>query len=149
MLLSLSLFLMLGYAAGFETSAESNPSPSTITETRGILDDRLVNYPETRFRNVRYVKTGFAGGPKNVMGFCGEMNTQNRMGGYTGWSPFFVSPTPVAEGAPDRLYVVGIPSRMDEYSRGFTTQIVATFCGPESEPANSEEYANRLAHTRS
>ena len=113
-----------------------------IPAIKTILDDTLVSYPETRFRSVRLVRTGFTDKPDIVTGFCGEMNTKNRMGGFTGWSKFFVSTDPVLAGAPDRLYVFGMRGTLDAYSPGATDQFVATLCGISPKPLDDRDYSS-------
>lgn len=117
-----------------------------IAEVRRVLDDSLLNYPETRFRNVRFVRTGFTGGPSSVTGFCGELNTQNRMGGFTGWSPFFVSATPLREGMPDRLHILGRRGTLDDYMDGFTDRLVTTFCVTSPTNLSEEDFSAALSY---
>ncbi|NNE79340.1 MAG: hypothetical protein HKN18_03615 [Silicimonas sp.] len=61
----------------FETGPEELPFESA-------LQDKLVD-PDYRMRNVRE-DSGFGFDPPRF--FCGEINSKNRMGGFTGWQTF-------------------------------------------------------------
>lgn len=83
-------FLLTGVAAA------QNPG---LTDADGwaakagaIMDDTLVDYPSARFRNVRAVMRKDAQ-KTDRMAFCGEVNSKNKMGGYTGWSHFVLDPS--------------------------------------------------------
>lgn len=52
---------------------------------RKEMDRKLVDYPSTRFQNVRAAPAT----PDPGFTFCGEMNAKNRMGGYNGWERFY------------------------------------------------------------
>lgn len=103
MLRALSLSLMIGSSAllsgeasGQEVPAPASASPSeveaAITLGRTMLDDQLVDYPNTRLRNVRALAEDRIyrqdEPPVRVIVFCGEINAPNRMGGMTGWTRF-------------------------------------------------------------
>lgn len=125
------------------------PIEPPIAEVRRVLDDSLLNYPETRFRNVRFVRTGFTDGPASMTGFCGELNTQNRMGGFTGWSLFFVSTTPLRDGMPDRLHILGMRGTLDDYMEGFTDRLVTTFCVTSPTRLSEDDFSEALTYEAS
>lgn len=57
-----------------------------LPTARSVLDRSLGDYPSARFRAVRVSY----GTDATSIGFCGEVNAKNAMGGYTGWRPFFL-----------------------------------------------------------
>ena len=77
-----------------------------VQEARKALDNKLADYPATRFRDVRAtihdpnpaiaaMHLQFAPGadpnaPLEVV-FCGELNAKNAMGAYVGWQLFAVT----------------------------------------------------------
>lgn len=65
-------------------NAEPQVDFGVAAAVRKILDEKLLDYPSSRFRSV-YLD--------NIPGkrlLCGEINTKNRLGGYVGWSHFKV-----------------------------------------------------------
>lgn len=56
--------------------------PARLKVVRGMLDDQLIDYGSARFKRVQVGSIG----PRLLV--CGEVNSRNRMGGYTGWTPF-------------------------------------------------------------
>ena len=61
-------------------SAESRKHEKLFADVRAGLETQLLDYPTARFRNVRVQKSGDS--------LCGEVNSKNRMGAYSGWTPF-------------------------------------------------------------
>lgn len=55
-----------------------------------ILDERLVDYKSARFKNVRAVFLQTWNSFERSYFICGEINSHNRMGGYTGWKTFII-----------------------------------------------------------
>lgn len=75
------LMVVAAVAALLQTPAPPPPGPVTdgiIRSARAALDERLLDYPSARFRDVH----------GNAMVVCGFVNAKNRMGAYTGWSRF-------------------------------------------------------------
>lgn len=77
--------------------AASGPfSLAAIEQARTVLDGSLIDYPGTRFRNVRAVivdaTEDHTARPIKAVVFCGEVNAPNRMGGMGGWVPFMLRP---------------------------------------------------------
>lgn len=57
-------------------------APEPIFEAaRQALDTRLFDYPSARFRGVKSA----------VFVICGEVNSRNRLGAYTGWQSFMIA----------------------------------------------------------
>jgi hypothetical protein len=56
--------------------------PPRFAKIRELFDDQLIDYGSARFKRVVVGSIG----PRLVV--CGEVNSKNRMGGYTGWEPF-------------------------------------------------------------
>jgi hypothetical protein len=79
---------------------------AALPAARRALDSTLIDFPSARFQDVhaRIVRSVYAddegqsdkvpwthrGGP--VLVICGQINSKNRMGGYTGWSGFAFEP---------------------------------------------------------
>jgi hypothetical protein len=56
-----------------------------------VLEGFFRDYPATRFRRV-YPHIYEAEPGKQFWYLCGEVNTKNGLGGYTGWEPFLITP---------------------------------------------------------
>lgn len=54
-----------------------------------MVDDRLVDYPSARFRDV-YAVWRSVRGEEPEFSICGQVEAKNRLGGYTGWQHFVV-----------------------------------------------------------
>lgn len=115
MLLVLSLSLVMGSATLF-SGQEVLASPPTqdvdeaavllLPRARSILEDNLVDYGSARLRHFRAVRAPrvyysdggnprvvpFAHRGEETVVFCGEINSRNRMGGYTGWTRVLIQP---------------------------------------------------------
>lgn len=97
MVLTLLLSLSLD---GVENPARFSPDvevpAQTISAARGVLDAYLNDYPRARFRDVRAVEVAasqdMTNAPIKAVVFCGQVNAPNRMGGMTGWVPFYLRP---------------------------------------------------------
>lgn len=53
-----------------------------INASRTLFDERLVDYPSARFKDVRM--------SEDATFLCGSVNSRSRAGGYTGWHRFAV-----------------------------------------------------------
>lgn len=101
MLLSLSLSLVM------VSPALSDPAPSTgggvpaqtIEQAHDVLDGEMSDYTRARFKDVRAVyvdaTADHTGEPVRAIVFCGQVNAPNRIGGMTGWVPFYLRPDTV------------------------------------------------------
>lgn len=56
------------------------PTSAQFENARRLLDERLLDFPSARFRDVR----------ADQGRICGFVNAKNAMGAYTGWKPFGV-----------------------------------------------------------
>lgn len=116
-LVALALSALVVTAAAGSTSAEASGPGQTsaaldeaakalLHRSRSILDDKLVDYSSARLRQFRAVRAPrvyysdggnprivpflHRGEPRTI--FCGEVNSRNRMGGYTGWQQVAIQP---------------------------------------------------------
>lgn len=89
------------YAASLGGKAFGN----VVAGTRDRLDATLLDYPSTRFREVRF---GYRNADRII---CGLYNTKNRMGAYGGWAIFYAFTS--ADGFHVRILDPGDPG---EYS---------------------------------
>lgn len=58
---------------------------------RGLLESELLDYPAARFRHVYVTRNPGAEAERGSAGpgyLCGEINSPNPMGGYSGWQRF-------------------------------------------------------------
>jgi hypothetical protein len=101
-----------------EVVAMANGYASSV---RNKLDGQLVDYPGTRFKNVRATYSPRLPGKPDRLSFCGELNAKNRMGGYGGWTTFVYTPEDSG------LLLIGGQDAM----RGLpSAPIVARICDP-------------------
>lgn len=94
------------------------PSDALFSRARAALDEKLLDYPSARFRDVH----------ADAARVCGWVNGKNRLGAYTGWKSFGV----FGSGETSRLY-------LDE------PEMTELFCTPalmETAP----DYSDRLTH---
>lgn len=84
----LSVILLLATIQVAEpTSAQIEQAVSSAPATRRRLNDLLLDYPSTRFRDV-YVTVNLGTAEPRKAYLCGFLNSKNRMGAYTGWTRF-------------------------------------------------------------
>lgn len=85
-------FCVAGILAGCAPQiVEQNPvqlSGSQINSIKDSVTYSLIDPTSPLFRNIRGKYAKRADGTESVI-FCGEVNAKNRMGGYTGFSPFY------------------------------------------------------------
>lgn len=82
-------------ALGIDASVARDETPLSAgaflaSHSRGLLEGYLLDYPATRFRKV-YPHRYEAGPGKPFWYLCGEINTKNGLGGYTGWDTFAIT----------------------------------------------------------
>lgn len=95
--------------------ARTAPEPRrAVARARAILDEYLVDYPGSRFKDVHLILsvTGARSYERaqirygaQVTAFCGKVNAPNRMGGMTGWREFAV----ILQGRDDNPLVLVAP----------------------------------------
>ncbi|QBX37219.1 hypothetical protein E4M02_02605 [Brevundimonas sp. S30B] len=117
-----SLLIAAGLMA-FVAPQQTVPGPGTaqLAAARAALDERLLDYPSARFREVR----------GNNMVLCGNVNAKNRMGAYSGWTRFAVFHS---DGS-SSVYMDG---------EGSGTIMVDGFCG--SGVFDGRDYTDQLRH---
>jgi hypothetical protein len=123
---------------------------SVVAEARSAFDDALLDYRSTRFRQVKLVQTN-----DGFQAFCGEMNTTNRMGGFTGWTPFMLplGDSPSAK-LMDRPTIQGQPTKLDAFltaygpaesgKRDSSGRIISSHCGEMAKPVDVTDYSDAL-----
>lgn len=79
----------------------NNPVPKQIStadhaafqrltqQTRVALDNRLPDLPSARLRDIKMVRMQAWNSQSPTYYICGEINSKNRLGAYTGWRQFF------------------------------------------------------------
>lgn len=117
--------LMVVMAAVAALQAPGPVTPNLLAGAKTALDERLLDYPSARFRDVR--------GDDKVL--CGFVNAKNRMGAYTGWVRFGY----VTFGTEPSLY---IDSADDEGG----DIMLDGFCGDDGLRYRGSDYSDRLTH---
>lgn len=56
------------------------------------MDDQLLDYASTRFRNVHFVTQRANAASVGIIVICGEVNSKNSYGAYIGWRRFLAMP---------------------------------------------------------
>ena len=132
-----------------QSGAVIQSSPA-VTEARAALDDNLLDYRATRFRQVRLVQTEIG-----YQAFCGELNTPNRMGGFSGWTPFVL---PLGDSnlakTMDKPTIQGQATKLDAFlaryapgedrSRDSSGRVIASNCGETARRVDTTDYAAAL-----
>jgi len=125
-------------------------SSPAVTEARAALDDNLLDYRATRFRQVRLVQTKMG-----YQAFCGELNTPNRLGGFSGWTRFVL---PLGDSSlaktMDKPTIQGQPTKMDAFlakygpgedqNRDSSGRVIASECGETAQNLDTRDYADAL-----
>jgi hypothetical protein len=93
----ISMLIFAAAVATTDSAAPSSPAAPSASvlalveeyaaRAPATLDENLVDYSSARIRSVRANYRILPGG-KPTISFCGEINSTNRLGGYTGWQPF-------------------------------------------------------------
>ena len=117
--------LIVVVAAVAALQAPGPVTPSLLAGAKIALDERLLDYPSARFRDVR--------GDDKVL--CGFVNARNRMGAYTGWARFGY----VTFGTKPSLY---IDSADDEGG----DIMLDGFCGDDGLRYRGPDYSDRMTH---
>jgi hypothetical protein len=148
-------FVAAGASVAF---AQVTPAPTetltaheAIAEAKRVFDDKLLDYRGTRFRDVRFVRVR-----TSFEAFCGQINTTNRMGGYTGWKAFLL---PVGRGAKTTVYdsptIEGEATSMGSFMRRYGTtpiegdpaqRMIAGACGEDAVRLDEADHSAALAY---
>lgn len=101
--------------------APGPPTNAQFAAARQALNERLLDYPSARFRDVR----------GNDLVVCGFVNSKNRMGAYVGWTRF-AWPSLAEE---PRLYLDDADDIM-----------LDAFCGDDGLRLQGPDYSARLTN---
>jgi hypothetical protein len=141
---------------------------TALPGARASLDEVLTDYPSARFRSVqaRLVRSVYADdeGQSNkvpwmhrggvVLVICGEINTKNRMGGYTGWEPFAYQPAQTdivtiydfsEPRKPTQENLARKPKLRISGGNGYDNESVGLLCGSEAEQIDPADLSAGLA----
>ena len=133
--LAATVATVVGPVASAQPPPESQPSAAMLAfvqRARADLDTHLIDYPSARFRTVftsmfQTRKALFNPHPQTYRIFCGLVNSKNSMGGFVGWTPFFLA-----------------PDSTSEFEQLVTGNLAAQACGKVTSD-DGIDYANRLA----
>ena len=67
-----------------DASRKSGSVATAINKLRGLFNEKLFDYNSARFKSVRLYYSTL----HSPVIACGEVNSKNTLGGYTGWKPF-------------------------------------------------------------
>lgn len=88
----LSIIVLAGILGGcVSTIVEQRPVQLTSAQVASIKEAatyNLIDPTSPLYRNIRGKYAKREDGTESII-FCGEVNAKNRMGGYTGYSPFY------------------------------------------------------------
>jgi hypothetical protein len=86
-----TLAFLITPAIGAEfTDADGGQAIIAAFRAHSAFDSQLIDYPSARFRNTvahYFIRSD----NKKAYFLCGEVNSKNGLGGYSGWVPFLVS----------------------------------------------------------
>jgi len=124
-----ALLPTLGHSATPTAGAPLTKVEEVLFATRANLEERLIDYDNTRFRNVTVRDAGGSG--RYIV--CGEINGPNHFGGLTGWQRFVTT-----SGGP-----FGVMIADDQFSR----QLARNTCERDTWPVDHEDYSSwMMAH---
>ena len=86
-LLALSCALLLSACVSIASKQPMRLSGKQVSEVQETVRYRMIDPTSTMFRNIRGYDAVLTDG-KPYQFICGEVNSKNRMGGYTGFSAF-------------------------------------------------------------
>lgn len=90
-LLSLSVVgILAGCASQIVEQRPVQLTAAQISSIKSAASYNLIDPTSPLFRNIRGKYAKREDGTESII-FCGEVNAKNRMGGYTGFSPFYGS----------------------------------------------------------
>jgi hypothetical protein len=103
---------------------DAPPTDAQFAAVRGALDERLLDYPSARFRDVR--------GTDLVI--CGFVNSKNRMGAYVGWNRFAWA------SFADEPYLLIDSAESDD------DIMLDAFCGEDGRKWSGPDFSDRVRH---
>ncbi len=116
-----SALAALASQASPPTTAPPAGSAQFVVAQR-LLDERLLDYPSARFRDVR--------GDERIL--CGFVNSKNRMGAYVGWTRFAVT------------FFTEEPRVMLDDPDGADDVLLDAFCGDDGQRLSGRDYSTNL-----
>ena len=77
------ILMMVAMVAAMQDGTHATGSRSQVEQAQKLFDERLLDYPSARFRDVT----------ANDRVICGFVNSKNRLGAFVGWQGFVVVQT--------------------------------------------------------
>lgn len=96
---ALLLFIALPFLASDDSDSQAEPvqaSVKTVASSQSELSKRIQVQTDSRIALKSFLKDSDSAEIRNHNGNCGEVNSKNSFGGYTGFKRFIASPTIVA-----------------------------------------------------
>lgn len=88
---ALVVYACLALCSGTQATAARPATPSIIVQARKLIAAHMIDPASLQVRNTRIIKKVVQGQSLTIA--CGEFNSKNRMGGYTGFQAFAYEPT--------------------------------------------------------
>lgn len=96
---ALLLFIALPFLASDDSDSQAEPvqaSVKTVASSQSEQSKRIQVQTDSRIALKNFLKDSDSAEIRNHNGNCGEVNSKNSFGGYTGFKRFIASPTIVA-----------------------------------------------------
>src|SRR5690606_4325640 len=96
---ALLLFIALPFLASVDSDPQAEPvqaSVKTVASTKPNQPKKIKEQPDSGIALKNFLKDSDSAEIRNHNGNCGEVNSKNSFGGYTGFKRFIASPTIVA-----------------------------------------------------
>ena len=96
---ALLLFIALPFLASDDSDSQAEPvqaSVKTVASSQSEQSKRIQVQTDSRIALKNFLKDSNSAEIRNHNGNCGEVNSKNSFGGYTGFKRFIASPTIVA-----------------------------------------------------
>ena len=96
---ALLLFIALPFLANDDSNSQADPvqaSAKTVASSQSEQSKRIQIQTDSRIALKNFLKDSNSAEIRNHNGNCGEVNSKNSFGGYTGFKRFIASPTIVA-----------------------------------------------------
>lgn len=96
---ALLLFIALPFLASDDSDSQAEPvqaSVKTVASSQSEQSKRIQVQTDSRIALKNFLKGSNSAEIRNHNGNCGEVNSKNSFGGYTGFKRFIASPTIVA-----------------------------------------------------
>lgn len=123
------MLMMMVLGAAMMADHPSPPSEADFAAARQALNERMIDYPSARFRDVR----------ANEGAVCGFVNGKNRLGAYAGWQRFVF----VLLGSDPTLHIDD-----DAQVDSADDIMLDAFCGEDGLRIESRDFSDRLTPRR-